>query len=504
MIANDKNKIGFVISAMALLVFVLSAFFSNGYYHADEHFQIIEFAYSKKMGLPDHFLAWEFESQIRPTFQPTLAYCFLEFFGFIGIENPYIQITILKIISAVFAFLVIGYFVRVTRKIVTDDSKINYGIYKILSYFIWVVPVVSLRFSSETWSGITLLLAVAFFQDKIINKGLTAAKWFFYSGVLFTISFLFRFQIVFFIFPFFVWMIINYKENIKGILYFLLGGMIILGVGTIIDSWFYGSFVFTPYKYFYVNIIEGKASTFGEEPWDFYFKKVWQIQIIGAISVLSFVWFAIKKRNSFYFWGILFFAVGHSFVAHKEFRFIFPMVFFVPFVIMFGFNSVYSLVQSKFKKVFYSLITLFIGLNLFPIYVNILKGEDDNGRHNISKYLYDHYQNKNILLISTSFSSPYSPFELTASFYAQLNLHEITVPSICDLDVKAIEQTADEVFFVTRKSYLTRDSNCSGNIQSQGFEFVETSISDFPAKMINQFIDKEYESKVIHLYRLKR
>ncbi len=111
---------------------------------------------------------------------------------------------------------------------------------------------------------------------------------------------------------------------------------------------------------------------------------------------------------------------------------------------------------------------------------------------------------KNILLISTSFSSPYSPFELTASFYAQLNLHEITVPSICDLDVKAIEQTAEEVFFVTRKSYLTRDSNCSGNIQSQGFEFVETSISDFPAKMINQFIDKEYESKVINLYRLKR
>jgi hypothetical protein len=44
----------------AMLIYAISAWFSTGFYHGDEHFQIIEFACHKMGSVSQDQLAWEF------------------------------------------------------------------------------------------------------------------------------------------------------------------------------------------------------------------------------------------------------------------------------------------------------------------------------------------------------------------------------------------------------------------------------------------------------------
>src|SRR5919206_4106439 len=59
---------------IGLAFHLVAAYFNAGYYHYDEHFQILEFANYKLGRVPAESLAWEFHEKIRPWFQPAMAY----------------------------------------------------------------------------------------------------------------------------------------------------------------------------------------------------------------------------------------------------------------------------------------------------------------------------------------------------------------------------------------------------------------------------------------------
>ena len=64
---------------LSILTLIITAFFSSGYYHFDEHFQILEFAGLKlKMTLATN-LPWEYTYQMRPAIQPAIVVLFLNF-----------------------------------------------------------------------------------------------------------------------------------------------------------------------------------------------------------------------------------------------------------------------------------------------------------------------------------------------------------------------------------------------------------------------------------------
>jgi GPI mannosyltransferase 3 len=59
--------------AAAVVVRILTAWFNGGYFHPDEHWQILEFAWYKLGHEPASILPWEFPAQIRPGLQPWIA-----------------------------------------------------------------------------------------------------------------------------------------------------------------------------------------------------------------------------------------------------------------------------------------------------------------------------------------------------------------------------------------------------------------------------------------------
>ncbi|MEO6759288.1 MAG: hypothetical protein ABIO24_07520, partial [Saprospiraceae bacterium] len=63
----------FYLGIAGFLVYGVTAWFSAGYHHPDEHFQLLELANYKLGGTTAAELSWEFRDRIRPGLQPWIA-----------------------------------------------------------------------------------------------------------------------------------------------------------------------------------------------------------------------------------------------------------------------------------------------------------------------------------------------------------------------------------------------------------------------------------------------
>jgi phosphatidylinositol glycan class B len=103
---------------------LVTAYYSEGFFHPDEHFQLIEFA-NYKMGKTSlNELPWEFESRIRPALQVSIGYLLLETFNYLGLNDPFKQLTILRIITAILSWLVISsLFLQLIKNFKNEKTK---------------------------------------------------------------------------------------------------------------------------------------------------------------------------------------------------------------------------------------------------------------------------------------------------------------------------------------------------------------------------------------------
>ncbi|HMG16209.1 MAG TPA: hypothetical protein VK590_12215, partial [Saprospiraceae bacterium] len=92
---------------LALFVFLITAYFSVGYYHLDEHFQILEFCNYMLGKSSASDLPWEFQQHIRPALQPALAWAIIKLVYFTGIKSPFAWALILRLISALLSWYII-------------------------------------------------------------------------------------------------------------------------------------------------------------------------------------------------------------------------------------------------------------------------------------------------------------------------------------------------------------------------------------------------------------
>ena len=117
-LSNDYNlfntmKVS-ILLIIAAIVYIISAWYNIGYYHADEHYQLIEFSGLKLGWNNKNNLAWEFHSMIRPSFQVWVCYLLFGFFNILGISDPYILSFILRLVTAFLAIVGIYVFSHVS------------------------------------------------------------------------------------------------------------------------------------------------------------------------------------------------------------------------------------------------------------------------------------------------------------------------------------------------------------------------------------------------------
>ncbi len=479
----------------AVCIYFLTAYNSHGFYHADEHYQIIEFAGLKLGTHTPNELAWEYNAQIRPALQPTIGIVVFKMLSLIHINDPYSQVFILRLLTAILSLIIIRYFIVNTENQVVGNMTRK--IYYVLSYFLWFIPFISVRFSSETWSGLFFLLSLAIFFSKIDYKIKP-----YLLGLIVGISFLFRYQIAFAIIGFILWLTIIEKVKAHYLLKIGIAFLIVIFWGFCLDSFFYGEIVFVPWKYFFVNIIENAAAGFGTSPWYYYLSKLisFPSYFVGIPLIIFFFVLIIYSPKKLFLWCIIPFIVIHSIISHKEERFIFPIVFLFPIILILGYNQLLLIIKNKpFPRILnYTLATIFITANLIGMCAMSQKAAG-NGRMAISKYIHDNYGTKPIKLIYCPWANPYNPWNsIPIKFYAEKNMVSKLVNNLCEINDSLID-TGAENFLIVRKIDL-RNQECSQLIYRHNFVFVKQSIPKW-IEFINKYYKGFDEGNVLVLYK---
>ena len=350
---------------IAIIWYTITAWFSSGYIHLDEQYQIIEFAGYINGWNNANELAWEFSSQIRSSIQPFLCASFFKFCEWINVTNPFHQAFVLRLITALFSVLSIRFFINSFRNIVTHKF---WRIFVILSYFIWFLPYINVRFSSETWSELFLLLAIGI---HIRNAKKAINYWYF--GVSLGFAFIFRFQAGIAIATIGCWVVFKERISPKLIGMTSLGFGLVFILGIVLEYFFYGNWTFTSWNYLRVNLIEGVASSFGVSPFYYYIQEIYKRAFtpFGIIVLATTIYAIIKKRNQLVTWVVLVFIIVHSMIGHKEVRFIFPIINLLPVFVIWFLEGMDSLNPRMIKSKIFKIGVLFlIGINAIGLVIS--------------------------------------------------------------------------------------------------------------------------------------
>ena len=388
MIELIKNKISNPsILIIGGIIFVLTAYFSAGFFYADEHFQILEFASHKVNPSNNVSLAWEYSSQIRPGFMPFIAYLWIKGLNMIGVTDRYFIAFIIRLFGSLFVF---GSILSLI-KLWTFEEKAKTKIALILSLFLFYVPFLAARFTGEIFGGALFCLGFSLIeQHRRREKNFPVILL---SGILLGLSFQARYQLAILIICYGVILI---QSNFKAFNWIplILGGLISLIVGFLADYWLYdGVWIFPAIKYFVVNLLEGKANEFGVQPF-YWFLQEYIIQsnplislpLIGIVGYLIY----LKKISKEIILVLVFFIV-HCFISHKEIRFLFPVLFLLPKIVL---DFLYTPLYQKYstKKILLNYLSFALIVNLLLLGRNTILSA--NTQFDFNTYYHNHIGEK--------------------------------------------------------------------------------------------------------------
>ncbi len=381
----EKPRIIYIFSAVALLIL---AYFSVGYYHPDEHFQILEFANWRLGHTSPYNLPWEFHYRMRPAIQPALVVVIHKVFGVFGCTNPFTIAFCLRVLSAALSFTAMWMIYRCYFREISKGILQKW--FLLLSFLLWFALYNHVRFSSETWSGSLFVIGFSFLFIK--NRPLRLPDYFI-TGILLGLSFVFRFQAGFLIAGFFLWHLFVKKEKISRMGFLALGILTMFFLGICIDRWFYGEWTLTVWNYFQQNLLADKISGFGVKPWWFYFEEVF-IRAIPPFSLVfigAFLIVFIFLRKNVLTWTLLPFVLFHFLIGHKEIRFLFPLIGFIPIMIIKAIeflrdNRSVDIMQNKY---FLGFARIFWSVNIVFLFIVFFIPADS--QINLFKKIYDQY-----------------------------------------------------------------------------------------------------------------
>ncbi len=320
-----------VLAGFLLILGMISSICSTGYLYPDEHFQILEFAnaYIGRQSFGE--LAWEYDARIRPWFQPLIAAGLLKF-AFLFNNSPFFGATVVKI------FFALMFFAAAVAYVLSDGRDIDgiggrsrkWGVLFLGTYSL--IGLMIGRTSSESFATVWLFLTLAYMNKKWSSKHEETSLDHCLIGVLCGLMFYARFQMGFVYAAIGLWLVFVRKSGVFQLAVNVSGFAAIMALGTWVDSSIYGEWVSSPFNYYSENILKGVASSFGVSPWYGYFvDKIFSFQ--WFMATLSFVSMAVllwKNPRSILAWVFWLFVAGHSLFAHKEERFLFPVMMVAP------------------------------------------------------------------------------------------------------------------------------------------------------------------------------
>ncbi|HXP53173.1 MAG TPA: hypothetical protein VN922_24730 [Bacteroidia bacterium] len=405
----------------SLVLTIVAAWFSLGYNQADEHFQILEFANYKLGNGPVADLAWEFNDKIRPGLQPFIAYCTIAVFHFIGLYNPFIIAFLFRLGIGLLTWLITCKLVIV----LLPEFKTERGkkLFVLLNLFLWFIPYFSVRFSSENTATVSFLWALYLILKPYESKRQESISYLF-VGLLLGASFFFRFQIAFAIIGLGAWLLFIKKIKLQNWLAIIFPALCVSAVCVYLDKWMYGTWQFTPYNYYDANIVRHIAAGFGTSPWWDYFATFFLLGIPPiSLVLMAFLFVGVYKRPMHVLLFVLIpFLLGHIVIAHKEMRFLTPIIF--PFIFLAAIGIDHFILTYKSRKIYTYGFGLMVAVNTFMLLYRTFTPAQEAIPY--LRYAYYTYKEKPTTILCIEYPL-YNLYGLNFNFYKPANINEVVL-----------------------------------------------------------------------------
>jgi len=433
----------------AFLVYFIAAWFSVGHYHDDEYYQILDFAAYKLGFQMQNSLMWEHESAVRSGLQPFIAFIVAKLSMFANVTSPFIWAFYLRLLTLIVSFLALFAFFKVIKEENSVDRYFPWVLFFLL--FSWIQIFVNIRFSSEGWSSSLFLLSYAIYFS---NQSSYVKKYFF-VGLFLGLAFLFRFQTGFLILGLGLWIIFHRKETIREYIILSLGFMCAILLGLIVDYWFYEKFTISFLNYFSWHIIDGSIDHI-VEPWWFYIyysmvQLVPPITFLVPFTILIF-WFLFPRHPIT--WITIPFILFHHYFGHKEMRYLFPILPFIPIIFSMAIIKLINYFEFLKKNMFENFlkfllcISFLLNIPLVFLTMSLPASKEVALWQNCFS---EHMPDNSILLVYDPDNSGSSTGELELDFYNQRNIPILSVKDETEISKKLIEFPDRKLFYASRK-----------------------------------------------------
>jgi phosphatidylinositol glycan class B len=319
--------------AATLVVTVVTAWHSYGYFHIDEYFQVLELARFKLGHVEAWALPWEHTSRMRPWLQPAL---YVAIARITGASDPFVVAFLSRLATGLACVAALASFLRTSLVWLRteDEKRLHVRVATLLGF----LPFLYVRTSSETLSmaaftaGFALALEgtdVSPREDGTAARPVLAASpsRLLDAGILFGLAFEARFQTAFLTAGLLAWMRIVARAPFRKLAVVVAGVAAALALGALVDRWGYGVWTFPAWTYVKANMLEGVALFYGSDPPFSYFVSL-PANVFAPIVVVLLVfalasWLRCPRHPVT--WTTLPFFLVHNLLAHKEERFLFPM-----------------------------------------------------------------------------------------------------------------------------------------------------------------------------------
>jgi phosphatidylinositol glycan class B len=440
---------------LSLFFHLCAVIFSSGFHHFDEHFQIYEFINLKLGKATAADLPWEFRERIRPWLQPYLYLFVYKALSSVGVISPFVMALVFRLLTSLFGLYALCRFFTLIEQWFTlkRDQVVAWALLNLC----WFVPYIQTRTSSESLSISFFLLGMVYF----LSTNSKNIRWqsSFYAGVFFGLAYLARSQMAIPVAFLWFWALAVDKRRWSLLLSTAFAIVLMNIVGVAIDSLGYGSFTISIWHYFRTNFLEGIMSSVKQYPvyWYFYWSFTRGIPPVSIVLIVATVFSWWKYRKHPLVWATLPLFLFHSFVGHKELRYIFPVIILSPLFLAFLYRDYKDnfefLMTRKFIK---PLMTFVIGVNFLFLFISSFRAA--NPSVNFYRYLYNR---TDIAKIYAHNESPFVMLGLPISFYKKDNFNVQKFKDFEDIN----DGTPKYVFFSKGKDIVAMEKNTQCSLE---------------------------------------
>lgn len=486
----------------AVFIYTVTAVFSVGYEQASEHFHIIEFALFK-MGINQPAeLDGLFTAHIQSGFQPFLAYLSLNAFQFLGIQNPFTQIAIIRIFMGLFCLAASLLGVKALLPSIKEETLHIPLI--ILTPLLWFLPFISVRFSPETLSGSLFLLAfslVLFRRNPLSSSFIYKIPWVIPGVIMGLAADSFSLTAIV-VLSFVLWLVFYGKEKGAHIALLITGIAAGLAIGTAASYWLYGDVCF-PFLNNFTHLLYSPVPERSITPWYYWLLEIFMSSgfIVGIVVLLCLFSFWIWHIKNPVTWITMPFLAFCVFLPDVKICTLFPLAFYIPYIIVYSAQDLLIFTEkylgpriSSFG--FHTITILFLLANSLFVFLFTFKPADPDTA--TIRFVDQQYNAEDIIFLYADNSNPYEtrePEKVRKKFYwpGNLEMFHLSQPG----EVEAFYSRRDKMILLcVRKSALDAGFKADPEKFTKVFESLPTEYF----MLTSNYWEKDYEALVIYQY----